>query len=472
MDFRKLDNQQMPLQVRPANLPAFIEDTLEGFRELACSRSMDLDFRVEGDWDTDILFDEGVMDKILFNLLSNAFKYTPESGSIRVTLRKAEDAYTITVSDTGIGIPEENIDQIFNRFFSSGSPIYKNSPGTGIGLSLTRKLVLLHHGTIEVESSVGKGTTFTVRLSSYEKSYPPEERHPGVEEKESYKRKDPPGTQSPAPGPGVLHRKADRPLILIAEDNDDLRRFLSMSLSEYSIVEAINGKQGIELALQYIPDIIISDIMMPEADGFALCNQVKSNFITCHVPIILLTAKTTIDSKIKGLETGADAYIEKPFDIHYLHAQLANLLSQRNRLKGKYSNSGEFLKELESISPLNQQFLDKISSIIRKHISNPELSIETIGAEIGMSRTQVFRKFKALSNRPPSEYIRITRLKYAVELLEKGEMNINEIASETGFASASYFITCFKKYFGKTPGEYIEHPASRGGNTPHPPSVY
>jgi len=248
--------------------------------------------------------------------------------------------------------------------------------------------------------------------------------------------------------------------ILIAEDNDDLLTYLLDHFKRFDVKGVKNGQEAYQWAVEKIPDLIISDVMMPEMDGIELCNNIKENFITSHIPVILLTAKSAVEQKIEGLGAGADAYIEKPFDSDYVTAQVDNLLAQRNKLRDKFSENSEFVIDEEFINGSDQKFLQKIEETINENISDSDFSLEQLLSVVNMSRSQLYRKFKALVNKNPSEYIRIVRLKYAVTLLNKKQYSVNEIAYMSGFGNVSYFITCFKKHYGKSPRKFMDSKSS------------
>jgi signal transduction histidine kinase/ligand-binding sensor domain-containing protein/DNA-binding response OmpR family regulator len=457
MDFRKAENEKLKLKVCIGNLPVFIGEIIDSFRDSAASKKISLTYEIKTVSTEQQWFDHGIVDKVVFNLLANAFKFTANGGSIQVSLKVEGGKAEICVEDNGIGIAKENIGRIFDRFFMVEEAARSHNTGTGIGLALTKKLVDLHLGEISVSSNVGEGSSFTFIFSILDEVY--SESEIVTEEKvliktapaihETYNESE--TTLIPEGG------KEEKQIMLIVEDNDDLRNFLKVSFRSFIILEAANGRDGLNQALGKLPDIVISDIMMPEMNGYELCNEIKSNYITCHIPVVLLTAKTSIEHKIKGYETGADAYVEKPFDFNFLEVQVKNLLIQRSRLKNKYSSFSPFVEisDVESEDP-NQKFLKKVFDIIKENASDSDLSVDSLGKMMGMSRAQLFRKFRAIMDKSPSDYIREVRLKLAYSLLSNKNYNINEVAFKSGFSSTSYFITCFRKYYGKTPGEVVD----------------
>lgn len=452
MDFRKLENKKMKLGVSEGDLFAFVSEVAQGFEGFCRQRNIDFMFNsLNADMQT-AWFDRSVVDNIVFILLSNATKFTPENGSITVIVEQNQKTASITISDTGIGISKEKLNRIFERFYSDDSIKYTKSMSTGIGLSFAQSLVELHKGNIQVESLEGKGTTFKVEIPVNRADFLPEEIKDFNEQNiviNENVRIEIPSIVTESEENDAMEQ------LLIVEDNHELRLFIKSHFkSRYKIFEAENGKEALKIAKRELPDLIISDVMMPIMDGIELCKSVKDNLITSHIPVILLTAKTNIEHKIEGTTSGADCYIEKPFNIPLLEANVANLLNQRKKLQEHFSGqiSGESAEAL--LNKTEDEFIQKVSDLILEKKNDPNLTVEYLGEVLGLSRSQLFRKFKALTNTSPNEYIKIVRLKYAVELMVTGELNVNQIAYECGFSSASHFIASFKKYYGKTPKEY------------------
>ena len=380
-----------------------------------------------------------------------AFKFTPEHGVVEVKLSLEGDLARIEVKDTGKGIDKAKVTRIFERYYSDSPEVYA---GTGIGLSLSKKLIDLHRGTIEVESVKGEGATFIVSIPVTRESFSREEFISGKEEL-IYDRPGldiSQGTISVA-DTGMSTGNSGR-VMLIVEDNPEMSAYLAGHFSEYKVVLAKNGKQALELAKESIPDIILSDVMMPEMNGIEFCRAVKQEYLTSHIPVILLSAKTAVDEKIEGVETGADAYVEKPFDADYLAAMVRNLLAQRKKLRQKFSGLSEDELKPGETGGSDQVFLQKVNEIVKDHISDPAFGIDQLLLEVGMSRSQLYRKFKAISERNPSEYIRVLRLQYAIKLIRKNSYTISEVAFMSGFGNVSHFNTCFKRNFGVSPGKY------------------
>ncbi len=454
LDFRKTGNKKIQLCIKQVSMIDFIENTLACFRENAIKKNIILEFNHPIDPTTTAFFDQGVMDKILFNLLSNALKYTPTDGNITVTLEGDEQEAIIKVKDSGEGIAEKDIDKIFDRFYQ-GENSQAKLRGSGIGLAYAQRLVEAHKGQISVESAYNRGTTFTVKIPIQEKIYADEEKQDNSQPFVTNKHL--PTQKTIIPEESCISNKNTEPYqMLIVEDNKELNAYLAFHFKAYKIETAFNGKEGLEKATKSIPDIIISDIMMPEMNGLVMCEKIKNQFLTSHIPIILLTAKSETDYKIEGLQYGADAYIEKPFENKLLEATIQNILKQREKLRLRLDNNTEISLTKEKLNQHDQRFIETVNKTIKEQLNNSEFSVETLAETLGMSRSQLFRKFKALYQFSPSETLRIERLNYAKQLIADKIYNINEISDMTGFSSTSYFITSFKKYFGITPTDYLK----------------
>ena len=469
LDLSKLQAGRMTLRVQRVNLVAFVRALVMAFASLAERKRIQLSFNSSPEeiW---AYVDRDKVEKIVSNLISNALKFTGEGGSVTIQLRTTKhetsenfmlrgscSGFTeITVSDTGIGIPAEKLPHIFDRFYQVDDSVSRDQEGTGIGLSLVKELVEMHHGKIEVSSTPGQGSTFSVFLPSGKDHFQPHEiveaemPEPDVSE--------PNFEDAPASGIDSPINKAatgNAPLVLVVEDNTDVRSYIRGHLqSEYRIVEAQDGSEGFERAVDEMPDLIISDVMMPGMDGFALCRKLKSDPHTGHIPVILLTARASGDSKIEGLETGADDYVIKPFDVKELQVRVKNLIEQRQRLRERFLR--EFMLEsgeVEVISADNR-FLHRALRVVEAHLNDPEFTVEEFTREVGLSAMQLHRKLKALTGQSASGFIRMVRLKRAARLIEKGFGNITEIAYEVGFNNPSYFAARFREVFGISPKAY------------------
>jgi DNA-binding response OmpR family regulator len=410
-----------------------------------------------------------MLEKILSNLLSNAFKFTPEGGRVTVStyLRRAiqlnpswkSDCVEITVQDTGAGIPADQLDRVFDRFYQVDASQTREHEGSGIGLALVKELVELQHGAVRVQSETGRGTTFTVLL-------PLGRSH--LKDDEIADVPDNVEAMAPAAGiaaaggiaaestgsAGMASRSHDKPLVLVIEDNADVRQYVRDNLpSTYHVVEAADGAEGVDRAREIVPDLIVSDVMMPKKDGYEVCRDLKNDEKTSHIPIILLTAKAASGDKIEGLETGADDYLIKPFDVRELIARIRNLIEVRRKLRERFS-VGTVLKPGEiAIASLDDAFLQRVIAVVEKNMANEGFSVEDLGREVGMSRVQIHRKLTALTNQSAGEFIRYMRLHRAMDMLKKDAGTVSEIAYSVGFGSPAYFTKCFHEQFGLTPLE-------------------
>ncbi len=478
LDLSKLEARRMKLDVHPGDIIEFMRKITASFASLA--EAQKINFQVQSPAGTLwTYFDEDKLEKVLNNLLSNAFKFTPPSGEITISLRlktasnvnsRPDKAYVQTeflVRDSGAGIPAEQLGLIFDRFYQVDNSLTREQEGTGIGLALTRELVELHQGTISVSSEVGKGTQFSVLLPlellqsnqlDAQKKIAVESREvsPTVHAEELSN-----GTASSS---ALVENEGDTdasiPLVLVVEDNNDLRHFLRQCLAEETnfpcrVIEAANGKDGYELAMAQIPDLIISDIMMPKIDGVQLCHMLKNDKRTDHIPIILLTAKASGESKIEGLEIGADDYLTKPFQEFELLARIKNLIEGRRKLRDRFSREITLQPASIPMTSMDEKLLQHVMKIMEEHMSDSNFGVEAFGREAGMSRTQLHRKLKALTDQSPGDFIRIMRLKRAAELLNNQVGSIAEVAFMVGFNDPSYFTKCFQKQFGRTPSEFI-----------------
>lgn len=459
MDLRKVESGSMKLKVTESNLLSFIEDIKSTFAELALQKQIDFTLVKEVD-ELTCWFDADKIDKILFNLLSNAFKHTPKHGEISIkinrTIHNSKNYACIEVKDSGKGIPKEELDRIFERFYQTSNNNVSEA-GSGVGLSLTYNLVEIHKGVIKVDSEEGSGATFQLLLPLFDDAYSDDEKKSlEVIPRENYSH------EKPELESEIVFKKQDtneeqpnKVKILIVEDNHDLRKYIANELSEqYEILEAENGKVGLEVAINKLPELIISDVMMPEMDGLELCKSIKENLLTNHIPVILLTAKTSIEQRIEGIEQGADSYIPKPFHPEHLHIRVKKLIELRATLKAKFSD--EMNSAQTEIETIEDKFLKKITKIIHEHISKTEMSIEWLSKEMGMSRGHLHRKLKLLTDKSPSEFVRVIKLNKSLALLKNKEYNISEVCYMVGFNSPSYFTNCFKAQFKMSPTEFVE----------------
>ncbi|MCB0654633.1 MAG: response regulator [Saprospiraceae bacterium] len=463
LDLAKLENGSMQLQLGQGDVIQFVRAMVSSFESLAELRQIHFqtDFPPTGQI---YHFDKDKLEKIIVNLLSNAFKHTPSNGKVAVHTSLEKGRLRIQIEDNGPGIPPEEAERIFDRFYQVEGT---ETSGTGIGLALVKELVELHHGQITVESSKGKGSTFKISLPVAATYFSDQELAKSTYQHVLHPDMETPGVSEDYPGPARSRTEENKsleetrlPLLLIVEDNPDLRHFIAESLkSTYFILTADHGRNGLEMAIEHTPDLIISDVMMPEMNGFELCQTLKNDERTSHIPVILLTAKAGQDHKVAGLETGADVYLTKPFDERELQVQARNLVFQRQRLQERYANPGEFKRIIHlgpseiSVISADQRFLEKVSAAIEDNMDNEFFSVEDLAAMVHFSRSQLHRKLKAISGKSPNELIREYRLTRAKELLEKGHGNVSEVAMSVGYSSLSYFSRSFKDAFGIMPSE-------------------
>ena len=451
LDLSKLEAGKMEVTQSPQELINFLRSICGSFETLAREKQITLYFSSNiGKCTANV--DRAKFENIFYNLISNALKFTTNGGSISVELIFSNDntfsQLQARVTDTGIGISPKKLPFVFDRFFQVDSSDSRPHEGTGIGLALTKELVELLGGSIEVESVEGAGTTVTLNLAI---EILPEQQ--SQESAVSATNNVPKQRERRAAEIPFL-QSADSNLILIIEDNADLRAFIRSSLSgDYRVLEAENGEDGITLALENIPDLIITDLMMPGKDGYEVCTAIKSNEKTSHIPIIILTAKVDIASRITGLETGADAYLRKPFYEVELIAQIENLISLRQSLRKKYIGSNLWLVQTSELPSMEQAFLAKVRSALEAHWSDETYNAERLGSDVGLSRTQFHRKLKALINQTPGDLIRTVRMDKAMELLQKNAGSVAEVGYMVGYGNPANFSTSFARHFGFPPSD-------------------
>ena len=466
LDLSRLEAGKSKLETTKNNIVSFVKGIALSFESLSEEKDITLKIESEKEY-IEVYFDKEKMIKILTNVLSNAFKYTPEDGKITVLIKESSSVskgVEIKIRDTGIGIPKEEIPKLFDRFYQVDSSFTKEYEGTGIGLALTKELVELHHGTISAESEMGKWTEFTLIFPIGKEQLKEEEIVIEERSDKSVVRVDEDryfitqnGNEESSNDLEVNSLKEDKTIILVVEDNYDMREYIKESLdSSYKVEEAVNGEQGIRKAVKFIPDLIISDMMMPKMDGYEMTRILKNDEKTSHIPIIILTARSGQENKLEGLQTGADDYLTKPFDIKELQIRIENLISIRKKLQEKFSRieNGTHKAVEKKLSSIDEKFIAKVTEIIEKHISEEEFSMEDLGKELGMSRMQIYRKLKALTGKSASRYIKSFRLVKAKEILNEGNENISEVAYSLGFGSPAYFSRCFKEEFGYPPSEF------------------
>ncbi len=464
-EFTKLEGGNVKLNIQYGDLLQFIMDTSSAFNEMAVKRkisySVDSSMQSLTGW-----FDNDKLERILFNVLSNAFKFTADGGKINLKINTNHSITAdgslcryleLVIIDNGIGISPDEIPRIFEKFYQAKSTSKISSQGTGIGLSLTKSLVELHHGTIKAESIPDQVTIFTISipidavafqgegniLVPNQAVYGKADRYSGILDLPSSENED------------VLD--SGKVEILVAEDNDELREYLVRELRKgFLVLEAKDGKEGLTIALDKNPYLIISDIMMPNMDGIEFCNTIKSDINTSHIPFILLTAKSTIEDQINGIKTGADVYISKPFNIRYLMAHLHQIIESRQKLYSRFSQDVYLMPSMIASNALDEAFLQKAIDYILKNLQDTQLSVDSVADFFNLSRMQVYRKIKGLTGKSVVEFIRMVRMKQAIKLMDTHKFTLSEIAFEVGFNSSSYFTRCFKEEYKKTPSEYLQ----------------
>jgi signal transduction histidine kinase/DNA-binding response OmpR family regulator len=474
LDLSRLESGKLSLHLQPANLSEQLKVLAGSFASLFESKGITYRYTVplQPVW---VQLDHEKLEAIINNLLSNAAKFTPAKGQVCFTATlQLTDSSTcsllLLVEDTGIGIPQAQLPRIFERFYQIDSSATRHYEGTGIGLALVKELVSLHGGKIETQSTEGKGSTFTLHIPYTLSDVLQEAKENGIEvhrEREELTQEtnlaEEMNEEEEIPK-GEFTGKSTKhaPQILVVEDNADLRGFIAGYLSEsFGVKQAPDGLEGYQIAVETMPDLIISDVMMPVLDGISLCRKLKADERTSHIPVILLTAKADAGSKLNGLETGADDYLTKPFSAEELLQRIDNLIRQRQKLKEKYSRSLSLQPAKVSVASADERFLQKVLAIMEENMSNADFDVDSFSREVGMSRAQLNRKITALLDQSPNEFIRTMRLKRASQLLGQKQSNIGEIAFLVGFSNPGYFTKCFRDYYGVAPSEYT--PSSMAG---------
>lgn len=451
LDLSKLDSGKLKLDLEHADIIPLIKAITDSFESLAQTKKIKLELHSKVAA-AEINFDRDKFEQILSNLISNALKFTPENGTIKIEVREKTNAQEleIDVTDSGTGIAKSQLPHVFDRFYQGSQASLSGEPGTGIGLALAKELVALHHGSISVKSTENIGTTFTVSLP-FARSNKMENGHQLKNGFKPIKAHDIPlGWDSFVENQELLSENT----LLLVEDNPDMRSFIRDILTgSYNVVEAVDGQDGINKAIDIVPDIIISDVMMPQKDGLQLCDELKKDVRTSHIPLILLTAKADIESRLAGLECGADDYLAKPFNRKEILLRTKNLLENRKRLWEKHIASRPIEAPLPKEVEKEDAFLQKIRGLVEENISESEFEIESLSQLAGMSRSQMFRKIKALTGQSPSLYIRTIRLQKAKTLLEESDLNVSEVAYQVGFSSPAYFSDAFNEMYNVRPSQ-------------------
>lgn len=455
IEFRRFENGKMQMYYTLGDLKKYLREITGSFTEIGRKKRLHLSFHASSD-DFMVWFDTDKLEKICNNLLSNALKFTPENGHIKLELSKVrskdQDFAKIVVSDTGIGISESNLNQVFDRFYM----VDKTSSGSGIGLALTKILVEQYGGEIEVVSVENKGSSFTFTIPFKQKDISITEQYPLLDGK-SFQHEELIEDSSDELSDEKDIIVGTKPMILLVEDNPDVRHFVkTLLIDDFEIIEAANGHSGVVKAMKYIPELIISDVMMDVMDGYTLCRTIKENITTSHIPVILLTAHALDEHKMMGFESGADAFILKPFNEEILKVRVRKTIENREKVKEHFQKNLTFGDRKDKVPELDMTFMDKFRQIIEEHLTNSDLNVDDIGKNLGLSRVQLYRKLKSLTNYAPNELVRIIRLKKAEQYLINSEKSISEIAYNTGFSSPSYFTKCFREYFNENPTDYLK----------------
>jgi len=465
LDFRKAESGKMALHVSPGDVVKFCREIFLAFQNMAIAKNIDYQFETAKP-KIELYFDKVQMEKVLFNLLSNAFKFTPASGKISLKLTEEHDSVHIQICDNGKGIPLENQANLFTNFYQANAT---TTIGTGLGLSFSKSIVTLHHGEITVESYPRNEkpfghTCFTVSLKTGKAHFDPSEfiaDYVYYDDATNYNL----GTPTVATVQTIQANTAvdaveikKKYSILLVEDNEDVRTFIKQSLNgNYKIFEEENGATGLASAFDLIPDLIISDVMMPVMDGLELCRKLKTDERTSHIPVVLLTARSAYVHQVNGFENGADAYIMKPFNLKILELNIQNLLNAREIIKKKFAQVITLEPKNMVINTTEQNFLNKIIQVIEDRIADPDFDVPTLALEIGMSQPVLYKKIRALTDLSVNDFIKSLRIKRAAQLLKQGSGNITEVAYAVGFSDRKYFSSEFKKFFGKTPSEFISN---------------
>jgi signal transduction histidine kinase/DNA-binding response OmpR family regulator len=449
LDFRKMEVQELKLTPSEGDIIQFVRETVYSFSDLSEKKNIKFEFNTTISA-LETFFDKDKLEKILFNLLSNAFKFTQEGGEVSVNVIFIEDGtqklLRIQVKDNGIGIAPDKQERIFDRFFQNELPKSIVNQGSGIGLSITREFVRIHNGTIFVESNPGEGSTFTVNLPITQVLH--HVADPAAEP-----------ITSPVADQGIEAEwdssMAKKPSLLLVEDNEDFRFYLKDNLKfEFRILEARDGQDGWRQALRHLPDLIVSDVMMPEMNGIELCRKIKGEERVSHIPVILLTARTEEEQKLEGIQTGADDYITKPFNFEILISRIRNLIAQREKFHKAFPLHHQIKASELHITSLDSRFIENAVRYVEENVSNPEFSVEDLSKKLGISRANFYKKILSLTGKSPLEFIRTIRLQHAAQLLEKSQLTIAEVAYQVGFNNPKYFARYFKEAYHELPSVY------------------
>jgi signal transduction histidine kinase/ligand-binding sensor domain-containing protein/DNA-binding response OmpR family regulator len=465
LDLNKIEEGKMILHVQPVELVSFVSNSVSIFTELVRQKQISLTYAWKPD-KINVWYDADMLDKCLNNLLYNAFKFTPQGGKIHVEVEQAENGKVLlSICDTGIGMNPDTLAHVFDRFFQ-GDNSY-NTVGTGVGMHLTKTIVEMHKGSITVESEEGKGSKFYLSIRPGKDHFQAEdltkkeEHDQAVMEEEEYMKELKTLSSKHKPP----KKSTEKARLLLIEDNSDMRFYIKRELSgPYIIDEAADGKTGLDKARSLMPDLIITDVMMPEMSGTELCRILKSAPETSHIPIIILTAQDDLEHRLEGVESGADSFITKPFSTKYLQVRIEKLIELRRKMKERFSKSIFMDAQEVTLTSMDERLLQKAIDYVRTNIENPDLSVELMSRELGMSRTHLHRKLKALTGQSPVEFIKMIRMKQAAYLLTTGKLSVSEVGYRVGYNTPSYFSSSFNAHFGMSPTAYMEKVTS----TPQP----
>ncbi|WP_238474583.1 hybrid sensor histidine kinase/response regulator transcription factor [Maribacter algarum] len=462
MDFRKLEYKDYDIETAEGNMVKFLREIYLSFSEFAKCNGYRYSFDTDNE-EISVFYDRPKLEQVFFNLISNAFKYTLPEGEVAITVRKGADSITVDISDSGPGIADEYRDKVFDRFFEI--PDYKKSKngqgtGTGIGLSIAKSIVDMHKGSIFVINNPTGGSVFKVSLPlgrAHLKDKQIIKDFKFSDDLEFYESQPTLATDKRNDKAGELMLDYEKATILLVEDNVPLRNFMKDLLKEtYNVLVAGDGQEAFKKALKHVPDLIVSDVIMPLMVGTELCSKIKGNLKTSHIPLVLLTSRTSLLYKFEGLESGADDYISKPFDVREFQLRIKNLIDSSKRLRHKFSSEQRFTPNEIVVSSIDEQLLKKALQIVEDNVGNEQFDIPMFSSELGVSRTLLFTKIKAWTNFTPNEFIQEIRMKRAAQLIEQGKLNISEISYKVGFKNPKYFSKCFQKKFGASPTIYQE----------------
>lgn len=480
MDFRKIEQGRMELQVSKGSISGFCRNVFKAFEPLSDTRGIYFSFK-EKDVPGEVWFDKQKMENILYNILSNAFKYTNQGGSVKLELSGLSFAesrlkineslssnekpiISIKVSDTGIGISEENLPLVFKRFYRIESEEAFKIGGSGIGLALTEELIKTHHGEIFVSSKKGEGSTFEIQFPCLQNQYGADEITQNKSDEVNISQQvellkgeflAPEEENQEEQEVQIQITGREKPLILVVEDNNDLRNFIAHRLEkQYEVMEAVDGKIGIEKAVKHWPDLVISDVMMPQVGGFELCAHLKNNLATSHIPIILLTAKSAVENQIEGLQIGADEYLAKPFNFELLEARVSNLIAARTQLRKKFLETSDYTVNESTTNLKDEKFLEHAIRVVEGQMEDSQFGVKEFVEQMGISRSLLHKKLKKLTDQSAAEFINQLRMRRAKSLLKEGVLNVSEVAYAVGYNDPKYFTRLFNKHFGKSPKEF------------------